>query len=56
MFTKRRGFSLSYAGYVAALFLIAEYEHDRCKELEQYGWLDFLDFLESEQLVRNHGE
>jgi len=38
------------------LFLIAEYEHGRGKELEQYDWLDFLDFLESEQLVRNHGE
>lgn len=28
---KRRGFSLSPAGYVAALFLIAEYEHGRGK-------------------------
>lgn len=30
-FTKRRGFSFSQAGYVAALFLIAEYEHGRGK-------------------------
>lgn len=33
---------------------------EECSELAQaalkYGWLDFLDFLESEQLVRNHGE
>lgn len=30
-FAKRRGFSFSPAGYVAALFLIAEYEHGRGK-------------------------
>lgn len=35
---------------------IRQQPESRRKELEQYGWLDFLDFLESEQLVRNHGE
>lgn len=27
----------------------------RRQEFEQYGWLDFLDILESEQLLRNGG-
>lgn len=35
---------------------IRQQPESRRKELEQYGWLDFLDFLESEQLVRSHGE
>jgi len=35
---------------------IRQQPESRRKELEQYGWLDFLDFLESEQLGRNDGE
>ena len=35
---------------------IRQQPESRREELEQYGWLDFLDFLESEQLGRNDGE
>lgn len=35
---------------------IRQQPDSRRQELEQYGWIDFLDFLESEQLRRQGGE
>ena len=48
--------SINDNGLLYCVTKIRQQPESRREELEQYGWLDFLDFLESEQLVRNHGE
>lgn len=48
--------SINDNGLLYCVTKIRQQPESRRKELEQYGWLDFLDFLESEQLGRNGGE
>ena len=48
--------SINDNGLLYCVTKIRQQPESRRKELEQYGWLDFLDFLESERLGRNHGE
>jgi len=48
--------SINDNGLLYCVTKIRQQPESRRKELEQYGWLDFLDFLESEQLRRNDGE
>ena len=48
--------SINDNGLLYCVTKIRQQPESRRKELEQYGWLDFLDFLESEQLGRNDGE
>ena len=48
--------SINDNGLLYCVTKIRQQPESRREELEQYGWLDFLDFLESEQLGRNDGE
>ena len=48
--------SINDNGLLYCVTKIRQQPESRRKELERYGWLEFLDFLESEQLGRNDGE
>ena len=48
--------SINDNGLLYCVTKIRQQPESRREELEQYGWLDFLDFLESEQLGRDDGE
>lgn len=48
--------SINDNGLLYCVTKIRQQPESRREELEQYGWLDFLDFLESEQFGRNGGE
>lgn len=48
--------SINDNGLLYCVTKIRQQPESRREELERYGWLEFLDFLESEQLGRNDGE
>lgn len=55
-YCKRHVRDLDDVKLLRCVMRIRQQPNSRCQELEQYGWLEFLDFLESEQLRRNGGE
>lgn len=48
--------SINDNGLLYCVTKIWQQPESRREELERYGWLEFLDFLESEQLGRNDDE
>lgn len=48
--------SINDNGLLYCVTKIRQQPESRREELERYGWLEFLDFLESEQLGRTDGE